>query len=67
MKIEAIKALEVGINFNESDDAYDIVLYSEFESKKDLDAYQNHPAHSEAREFIQAVRWKRKVVDYEIA
>jgi len=33
-KIPEIKKLEVGININESETAYDIVLYSEFETKK---------------------------------
>lgn len=65
-RIPEILALEVGINYNPSVDAYDIVLYSEFKDKAAQDAYQVHPAHVEARDFIQKVRSEKRVVDYEI-
>ena len=65
-EIGEIQFLEVGINYNESGDAYDIVLYTEFENKEGLEIYQNHPAHVKARDFIRKVRLDRKVVDYEL-
>ena len=65
-KIGEIKFLEVGINFNETGDAFDIVLYTEFENRVSLDTYQNHPEHIRVRDFVRSVRQERKVVDYEI-
>lgn len=64
--IREIQSLEVGINFNESEDGYDIVLYSEFGNRKDLDAYQKHPEHVKARDFIRRVRLEKRVVDFEM-
>jgi tRNA(His) 5'-end guanylyltransferase len=64
-KIKEIKHIEVGININDTPAAYDIVLYSEFASTQDLDAYQNHPEHIKAGEFVGKVRLDRRVVDYE--
>ena len=64
-KIAEIKFLEVGLNFNETGDAFDIVLYTEFENRESLDAYQNHPEHIRVRDFVRSVRLERKVVDYE--
>ena len=34
-KIDVLKSMEVGINFNESDRAFDLSLYSTFETEKD--------------------------------
>lgn len=65
-KIPEIKTLEVGININETEDSYHIVLYSEFEKREALDAYQKHPEHVKARDFIKKVRLEKKVVDYEV-
>ncbi|SEG04690.1 Stress responsive A/B Barrel Domain [Caloramator fervidus] len=65
-KIDVIKSLEVGLNFAESDAAFDIVLYSEFETKQDLMAYINHPEHQKVVEFINKVKDLRYFVDYEV-
>jgi quinol monooxygenase YgiN len=45
---------------------YDIVLYSEFESKEALDAYADHPTHQAIKPFIGAVRDARQCMDYQI-
>jgi hypothetical protein len=45
---------------------YDVVLYSEFESKAALDAYQEHPDHNAIKPFIKAIRQARQCMDYEI-
>jgi quinol monooxygenase YgiN len=45
---------------------YDIVLYSEFESKEALDAYADHPTHQALKPFIGAVRESRQCMDYQI-
>ncbi len=39
-KINEIIHLEVGIDVNKSEQAYDVVLYSTFNSLEDLDSYQ---------------------------
>ena len=45
---------------------YDVVLYSEFESRAALDAYQEHPDHVAIKPFIGAVREARQCMDYEL-
>ena len=45
---------------------YDVVLYSEFESKEALDAYQSHPQHQALKPFFSAVRDARQCMDYTI-
>lgn len=65
--IRELKLAEVGININATDAAYDVVLYSEFESLEALQAYQNHPEHKKlVTEFLDKVRIDKKVVDYEV-
>ncbi len=64
-KINEIKELEVGINFNPSDAAYDVVLYSVFNSREDLDIYQKHPDHLNVAGYVSEVRTDRAVVDYD--
>ncbi|MCX7884327.1 MAG: Dabb family protein [Caloramator sp.] len=64
--ITEIKHIEVGININNSDVAYDVVLYSEFETLEDLEKYQKHPEHVKIAEFIGKVKENRIVVDYKI-
>ena len=63
-KIPEIKAMEVGININSSEQAYDAVLYSEFEDEKALSTYQNNPEHKKVSEFVGKVRVARTVIDY---
>jgi hypothetical protein len=65
-KIECIDYLEVGININSSDAAYDAALYSKFKDLKALEEYQNHPEHKKVSEFVGKVRVARTVVDYEV-
>jgi hypothetical protein len=62
--IPQLRKVEVGINFNNSDAAGDVVLYSEFDSVEDLEIYQEHPEHKKVAAFISNVRISRMVVDY---
>jgi len=65
--ISEIKFLEVGINFNSSEAAFDVVLYSEFESRDALKAYQQHPEHQKLiSELLDKIRIEKRVVDYEV-
>lgn len=62
--IEEIIDFEVGLNFNPSEAAYDISLYSSFKDQDALDRYQKHPAHEKVVEFARSIVEKRVVVDY---
>jgi hypothetical protein len=64
-KIQSLRAAEVGINFNPSPAAFDVVLYSEFDNEEGLQAYQNHPEHLKIVDFVGEIRTDRAVVDYE--
>jgi antibiotic biosynthesis monooxygenase (ABM) superfamily enzyme len=72
-KLEACAALvpgtlkfEVALAQPGLEATYDIVLYSEFDSKSALDAYADHPTHQALKPFIGAVRESRQCMDYHI-
>jgi hypothetical protein len=65
-EISEIIDIEVGINVVEDAQAYDVVLYSTFKNKEDLNRYQINPSHVKVAGFIGKVRESRVVVDYEI-
>lgn len=65
-KIPGLLKLEVGIDFSQTPDSSDIVLYSEFESREALNNYQSHPEHKAIIPFVSEAREERRVVDYEI-
>jgi len=64
--IPGLLEVEVGIDFNKSDAAFDVVLYSVLESKDALASYQIHPAHQAVVPFVKAAACQRVVVDYTI-
>jgi len=64
-RVPSLKAAEVGINYNPSDAAFDVVLYSEFEDQEGLSSYQTHPEHVKIVDFVGEIRTDRAVVDYE--
>ncbi len=64
--IPEIVEIEVGTDFNGSDQAYDVALYSSFKTKQDLKTYQLHPEHQKVAQFVKSVTSARAVVDYEI-
>jgi hypothetical protein len=64
-RIEPLKSMEVGIDFNGSERAMDLSLISTFDSKEGLKEYAVHPAHLEVVSFIKEVTEASKVVDYE--
>ena len=63
--LDGLRRLDVGINVIPGDDAADVVLSSEFESRAAFDAYIEHPAHKALAGFIKDVRVDRRVIDYE--
>jgi hypothetical protein len=64
--IPGLLAIEVGIDFSATEHSADIVLYSEFESREALDAYQVHPEHEAMKSFVMDVRSERRIVDYQV-
>jgi len=62
--IPQIKSLEVGINVNQSEAAYDAVLVSLFENEEDLNVYRNHPEHMKVSAYCKKIRISRAVADY---
>ena len=63
-EIEPLKSMEVGIDFNKSERAMDLCLYSKFEDKEGLKTYATHPAHLKVVEIIKELTIESKVVDY---
>ena len=63
--ILGMRRLEVGLDFSQSAESADLALYSEFESRQALDAYQVHPEHVAVIPLIKSARLERRVVDYE--
>ncbi len=64
--IDEILFFEVGINSITSNVAYDLVLYSKFNTKEDLYSYQKHPEHLKVADFVGKACENRVVVDYNI-
>lgn len=64
-KIDVIKYIEVGINDTKaSQDNFDIVLITEFDSFEDLNTYQKHPEHVKTSDFIKKIKDVRACVDF---
>jgi hypothetical protein len=63
--LDGLRRMEVGINVMPGDDAADVALYTEFESRAAFEAYYEHPAHTALVGFIRDVRVDRRVIDYE--
>ena len=65
-RIPGLLSIEVGFDFSRIEPARDLVLYSEFESKEALEAYQKHPLHVAAATGVVRPRTRDRVmVDYE--
>ena len=64
-KIEQLKYIEVGLNYELEAKSYDISLISHFESIADLDVYRVHPEHMKVVELVGKVAETRAAVDYE--
>jgi hypothetical protein len=64
-KIPGMRMLEIGIDMSRVDYAFDVVLYSEFESDDALKRYADHPEHLRVKQQIGNVRIARHQVDYQ--
>lgn len=64
-KIDVLRHIEVGIDVVKTPSSFDIVLYSEFDSREDYQAYLDHPEHKKAGAYIVSVLNERALVDFE--
>ncbi|MBN1603399.1 MAG: Dabb family protein [Chitinispirillaceae bacterium] len=65
-KVPQIVKFETGLDSNRTAAAYDVVLYSTFNSVNDLKEYGDHPIHKDVAAQIGKLVAERHVVDYEI-
>lgn len=65
-KVPALRHVECGIDFNRSERAWDVALYSSFDDRAALDEYQADPEHAKVKKFVGAVAVEQAVVDYEV-
>lgn len=64
-KIEELKHIEVGVNYDLNAQSYDICLISHFESLAQLEAYRVHPEHVKVAQLIGQHAIERAAVDFE--
>ena len=63
--VPEIKTMELGKSFSELPVAYDVSLYSEFDSKEDYEVFLKHPEHVKVGKFIRQIRTDVALVEYE--
>jgi hypothetical protein len=64
-KIEVLKFIHVGQNFELMTPSYDIGLITHFVSLSDLEIYRVHPEHLKVVELIKSNTSGRAVIDFE--
>ena len=65
-QIPGLIHIEAGADINGSPVAFDVALYSEFDSEEALAVYQDHPLHVDVKNYIGSVTSDRCVVDYSV-
>lgn len=56
--------MEIGSNFIEAPDAWDVALYMVFSSREALEDYLAHPAHLDVKKKVEPIRSARCQVDF---
>lgn len=62
--IPQLRTLVVSTDIFASSPETEVVLYTVFDSREDLQTYQVHPEHQKCVAFVSAVAAERRVVDY---
>ena len=62
--IHALLDIEVGVNFSDSDVAYDLVLNMTFKDVTSLRQFEQDPFHLSVKKTMIELKEKRVVVDY---
>jgi hypothetical protein len=65
-RIPCLRELHVGIEVFAATPPCDVILFSSFDTRADLDTYQVHPEHLKVVDFVKKVVASRSVVDYEV-
>ena len=65
-KIEVLRYIQVGQNYELMSSSYDICLITHFETLRDLEVYRVHPEHLKVIELIMSNTSGKAVVDFEI-
>lgn len=63
-KIDVLKYIEVGENYEQNSKSYDLALLSHFDSVEDLDVYRVHPEHLKVVARIGETTVERAAVDF---
>lgn len=66
-RIETLRFLEVGEDFNNSERAFDLVLTTHFDNRSGLETYSAHPVHQPVVALIRSLCSQSVVVDFETA
>lgn len=64
-KIETLKFLEVGQDFNGSERSFDLVLTTHFDNRGGLETYAGHEVHQPVIQLARSLCSQTVVVDYE--
>ena len=64
-KIPEIVSMQIGEDFLHSGRSFDMALLVDFKTREDLEIYDKHPDHQQARAYIHALRLVSKTVDFE--
>ena len=64
-KIDELKYIEVGVNYELNSKSYDLALLTHFNSVEDLDKYRVHPEHKKVLTRFAELRLERAAVDFE--
>ena len=63
-KIKSLRFIEVGVDFQETERSYDLVLTTHFDDQEELSAYASHPTHLPVIETMRNLCSNSIVVDY---
>jgi len=64
-KIDELKYIEVGVNYELNSKSYDLALLTHFNSVEDLDKYRVHPEHKKVLTRFAELRLERAAVNFE--
>ena len=63
--VPQIKKMEIGFDFGKTPMSYDMMLYTEFETKEDLNNNAVDGEHAKVKKIVAATTEARVVLDYE--
>ena len=63
--VPEIIRMEIGFDFGHTPMSYDMMLYTEFETKEDLNVYAVDSEHAKVKKIVAATTEARVVLDYE--